>query len=155
MQTKLRRYRSSLTTNGVGIVSFGIWSAIKLILMLMNDIFSTSLIDFESTVVYFLTLFIIFLFAIIVLGLHLYIGKRAYREAIDGANGSLYLIIIALLIPIVFFEIIVLLSGMKEDNDDYLTACISISIDLVKALILIDTIYSAIMSRRLAKKLAQ
>ena len=32
METKLRRYRSSLVTNGIGIINFGLWSLIKVII---------------------------------------------------------------------------------------------------------------------------
>ncbi len=30
MEAKLRRYRSSLVTNGIGIITFGLWSLIKI-----------------------------------------------------------------------------------------------------------------------------
>lgn len=152
---KLRRYRGSLVSNGKGIIYFGAWSVIKSILSIMRNpesILSNST-DYPTWVAILSTLLLFFSVSFIAFAVNLYIGRASCKEGLNGKKGSFYLVVAGVVAMIdIGFLLIYLVTGLSG-GEDFDLALAAFLVDLTKSVLLIDIIYTAIMSRRMEKKL--
>ena len=162
MDTKLRRYRGSLVTNGGCIIAFGLWSALKFVITFItdSDLFNYEINDHAEGSEYALILkilTIIFVASIIafILYIHIYIGRSSYREGLSEKTGSFYLVITFIVAVIVLFEMVLYLVPRDNIEENFISLLAAFFIDLTKELLLVDTLYVAVMSRHIAKKIAK
>lgn len=88
----------------------------------------------------------------IIFAVHLYIGLSAYKEGINGKKGSFYLVIAGIMALIMCMTMTIYFIP-RDDADSFTVSSIAaFFIDLTTVVILVDIIYAALMSRRLAKK---
>lgn len=89
----------------------------------------------------------------IIFAVHLYIGLSAYKEGINGKKGNFYLVAAGIMALVLCLTMT--LYFVPQDNADLFTMSniAAFFIDLTTVIILVDMIYAALMSRRLAKKL--
>lgn len=160
MEKKLRRYRNSLVTNGIGIITFGLWSMIKFIMStVMQPIEFDDSVNDEMTEPIIKIIAIVIVAAIVVIiltiifAVHFYIGLSAYREGINGKKGSFYLVTAGIMALIMCMTMTVYFVPQDDTNSFTLSSIAAFFIDLTTIIILVDMIYAALMSRRLAKKL--
>lgn len=160
MEAKLRRYRSSLVTNGIGIITFGLWSLIKFIMSTVVqpvEFDDAAIQEMADPTLKIIALIIVGALVVIILAIifavHFYIGLSAYKEGINGKKGSFYLVAAGIMALIMCMTMTIYF--VPQDNADTFTLSniAAFFIDLTTVIILVDTIYAALMSRRLAKKL--
>ncbi len=158
MQTKLRRYRNSLVTDGGGIIAFGLWGVIKFIISYFSDsLFSSTDLDDEianSTFYIVMSVMLMIIIISIILSINCYIGMSAYKEGINGKKGSFYLVAAAFLVLIVLGEMTLYFVPDSSNEIGLISRLAAFFIDLTKAIILLDMLYAAFMSRRISKKIA-
>ncbi len=157
METKLRRYRSSLVTNGIGIINFGLWSLIKVIIAaVVNPSNYTESIDDEivnTPAFIFGTIIILIIILAILIFPYLYIGLSAYREGVRGKKGSGYLIFAGIILLVTILQMVFYFFPQDSYEMSVSTYVASFLIDFTTIILLLDTIYAAIMSRKLSKLL--
>ena len=85
--------------------------------------------------------------------MHLYIGLSAYREGINGKKGSFYLVAAGIMALIMCITMTIYFVPWDDAGSFTVLSIAALFIDLTTVVILVDMIYAAIMSRRLAKKL--
>ena len=160
MEKKLRCYRSSLVTNGIGIITFGLWSIIKFIMSMVmqpinfEDAANDEMADPAAKIIALIIVgAIVVIILAIIFAVHLYIGLSAYKEGINGKKGSFYLAVAVVMALAICLTMT--LYFVPHDNTEGVTMSniAAFFIDLTTVVILIDTIYAALMSRKLAKKL--
>lgn len=157
---KLRRYRASLVTDGIGIITFGLWSIIKIIMTLLMQPFDLQLSDSETIsdptermlVIVFAVVFVIISVAII-LGIHMFVGLSAYREGRNGKKGSFYIVAAGLMAIFICLTMTLYFVSTDGGQTVSLTSIAAFIIDLTTVILLLDMIYAAFMSRKLAIQL--
>ena len=160
MEKKLRRYRGSLVTNGIGIIVFGVWSILKLVLSLVIDPLDLNIAGDEyttdqlaDTIALVIVVIIFIIILTIVLLVHLYVGFSAYKEGIYGIKGSFYLVLVVIMALIDCCTLVLYLFLKDNSTNDSQVQFAAFIIDITTVVVLIDTLYTAIMSRKLAKQL--
>ena len=160
MEKKLRRYRSSLVTNGIGIITFCLWSLIKFIMSMVVqpvEFDDAANLEMADPTLKIITLIIVGAIIVIIIAIifavHLYIGLSAYREGINGKKGSFYLVAAGIMALIMCMTMTIYFVPRNDAGSFTVSSIAAIFIDLTTVVILVDMIYAAIMSRRLAKKL--
>ncbi len=160
MEKKLRRYRGSLVTNGIGIIVFGVWSILKLVLSLVIDPLDLNIAGDEyttdqlaDTIALVIVVIIFIIILTIVLLVHLYVGFSAYKEGIYGKKGSFYLVLVVIMALIDCCTLVLYLLPKDYSTNDSQVQFAAFIIDITTVVVLIDTLYTAIMSRKLAKQL--
>lgn len=151
----IRRYNSNIRLSGRFFIFFGLWSVIRVILMLtMNSgvkdaVFEDIEVD-EADKWLFLVILII-VFAVIfmaVMGFHLFIGICAIRYGSGKSKNILFLILAAVDIVIVLISL-----PFNLDTTYYGIASVVAStvVDLTMVFLLSDMIWSAIKVKSLIK----
>ncbi len=156
MDKKLRRFRNALVINGWGIVAFGVWSVIKLILIFISNPPSFEVAETDAIVKIISKIFLIAALIIVItciLSIHLYIGRSASREGINGKRGSFYLVAAVFVFLILLCEMVLYFVPDESGKIALIGKLAAFFIDLTKTVIMVDTLYSAFMSRKLANKL--
>ena len=98
MERELRKNESTLASVGTGIMWFGIWSAIKSILIFVSNVTGTTgdLAKFEGmehAVAVVVLVMIMALMVIIPLKFHFYVGRAARAEARGEKRKGAYIVI--------------------------------------------------------------
>ena len=160
VSVKLRRYRASLVTDGVGIITFGLWSIIKMIVTVLMQPVDVGLSSIETIsdptekllVIVIAIVFVLIIVAII-LGIHLYIGISSYREGLHGKKGSFYLVAAGFLAFIICISMTLYFVSPDDSQALTITSIAAFIIDLTTVILLLDMIYAAFKSRKLTIQL--
>ncbi len=121
-----RKNKDTLLITGNGVIAFGSWSIIRLILyMIVNRHLITMIIEqsvtfsrddlpmdraFFERLVFILLLVVLFIISLILLLLHFYVGLSARAEALKKKNGHFYLFLSILMIAGTVFSVLYSLS---------------------------------------------
>ena len=171
-QAKLRKYEHTLAISGVGVMAFGIWSVIKAaiyyILVPVKEVgrafYDMTMLPDEAAVFSdksygYLAISGIMLFLLIDLLLRLYIGRAAFqdgrkirRRRITYVIAAMFVTVGAIASPILEFFAFGS-DTASEWNQMVDTGSVSVIIELTSLLVLIELIVSAIMVRKLRKRL--
>ena len=150
----IRRYLNNIRISGVYYILFGVWTALKiLILSTMNrkyaaEIFAGIDPDIEEWIVklVYAVLFLIMFF--IVMMVHLYVGLNALKFSKGKTKKKGFLIVSVFIIGIHILAIISSLDEIKDISD---TVIASILLDLTAVYLLSDMIYSAVKVKSIRK----
>ncbi len=149
---KLRRYEDDLNVSGKGVIIMGFWSVIKTVLEFFYGTSFKPTTEAPDTVPYVVEQYITFLFilflSVIVIGLHLYIGRNAMNAAVGKPHKKGYLIatIIVLVILIAFMPAY---TEQLKDLEHIDTTVAAILVDLTTAYLYISVIRSTLNIRKL------
>lgn len=152
MKAKTRRLENNLVTLGTGIIAFGLWAFIKLLLtvfFLGNTYFKDTakedrLAALIATVVV----------AVLMLLIYVWLGLSARAEGKGKKKNPFYLIVVGLIslfnIVTIPLSILYLLTEFNEIEDP-LTVFVTIIIDVTRIIFLIQLIYSSVLLRKIRK----
>lgn len=155
-EVKLRRYSTSLTISGYGVIAFGLWSIVKTILLsVMHPEVAGILPDEETGIsrdVYIaLMICIMVLLLGFDLGLRIYIGLSARAEGNGKKKHITYLVFAAFLLTA---SLLSLLTGLDiDDYDSILDFLVSLLVEITSMAAVLELIYSSVRVRLLRKKL--
>ena len=120
MQANLRRYRDNLRSTGMGVIAFGIWTAIKLLLsyFLMPEYWSDLRTMAESNRgLMVVTIVVISSIIAVDMGIRILIGRSAIAESADGKKRNLYIVVTIVMMLISLFSIVILLFLSGETSN--------------------------------------
>ena len=161
VHTKSRRYKNNMIYSGMGYIVFGLWSAVKAFMTLtMNpEVYKylISEIDTEAvseSAVKLVTGILFAIVCIILLLIHVYIGRSAIRYAKGKKKSTFFLgvVVIAAILTIAsipgYFD--PKNAALPDTGDSSFAAFF---VDITMLFILFDILYSAVMLKRIKKRL--
>lgn len=153
MGAKTRRLENNLVTLGTGIIAFGLWAFIKLILtvMLLGSDYYEDVGEEDQLLVAIAT----WVVAILTVLMYVWLGMSARAEGKGKRKNPVYLFFVGIIsvysFTVILIETIYLITEFKT-IDDPLTLIISIIIDVTRMIFLIELIYSSVALRRIRKQ---
>ena len=160
---KYRRIRNVLSTAGFGVIAFGIWSIIRVVLRVafsrqaqpdidpneLDSMISQSGDDVKTFLLVLLILVIVF--AAIEIALRLFVGLSARSEGRGKKKSIAYVIVAGILIP--YYVISVIYNFMSFDYvNGIVDNIISMIMDITSTIALIEVFVAAIRIRVMRKK---
>lgn len=165
VETKIRKYQSILICSGIGVILFGVWSIVRLVLMvymdeahLLNLIGASDMMtirnDIDVETIKKVAISFSFAFLTFDLIARIYIGMSAIKEGRGQYKKRITYIVIAVICALISVsadvnEVVAFFRG-KEEFESFLSAAIDISIHVAS----IEIIVAAIKVRALNKKLS-
>ncbi|MBR5381596.1 MAG: hypothetical protein IK136_03140 [Oscillospiraceae bacterium] len=158
METALRRKRSALRILGIAVVAFALWSAVKPFLLMlmvqsdeMDEVFSAPT-GVELAVV----IGIFFLFALMGIGLRLYVGLSARAEGMGKRRRRGYVftafLILAFRLLLYAGYVVALSRGITPDSFE---AASSLLVEIGSTLTLGATAFTALKVRKMSQQMAR
>ena len=154
IERHLRKSQNNLVVIGYGVIAFGLWSVIKIVLYtaLNTDI---NMISAEggtvSVVLFWIMMFILLAFG---LSLRLYVGFSAVYEG-RGRKKRFGYIILALLLALTSFALVAAnLAAFGSDESPGKTV-VTIIVEASSSIMLIEMAIFAVRVKRLGRKLAE
>ncbi len=152
MGTMLRKYQSDLVTGGVGVLMFGLWDIIKIIMMysFMPEQYGHELDSLPEPVAFFCYFLIFFLVFFTIAFFHVYVGVCAIAEGTNGkgTGGLLYILISFVLAITAISEIfIVLIFPPPSEAPD--SIIVSFIVSLTATYMYLQIAYAGIRVRRI------
>ena len=164
---KIIRYRNTLYITGSGISALGLWSALRLVLGILispQTLFTPEITEkFSGIVGVIVVLVILALVTAPLLGLYLFVGKKAREEGLGKKKNPLYIALcdnlaalILLLASLHIFSIIYWFIGLTGAipslQDNIIGLIVSMIVDATAAVTLGEMCMSAVMIRVYEKK---
>lgn len=149
---KKRRLENNLVTLGTGIIAFGLWAFIKLVLtvIFVGSAYYEDTTEEDQLAVIIAT----WVVAILTLLMYVWLGFSARAEGKGKQKHPFYLIVVGMIslysITVILLETFYLLSEINH-IEDTLTFFVTIIIDVTRMIFLIELIYSSV-SLRIIKK---
>ena len=160
MQIRLRKSCDTLKIVGRGVIVFGIWSIVKVILSstlqwngIYADMENTGVNETEAKLAYWT---ILLLLIGIDLGVRLFIGQSAIAEADGKEKGWLYLAISFL--GVVFSFTAIVPAGFlfgAYSGQPLLNVCITLIVEITANITMAEMCVSAVRIRKMRRQLAE
>ena len=165
IQQQYRRIRSILRQSGFGVIIFGLWSIIRVVLQAFfnngtkveNEATPTitaggAEIPVDAGWIVVAVLIAIFGFLIVEVGLRLFVGFSARSEAMGKKKSIAYIIVAGILIPFYAFSAVYNIMTMNFLDGYVIDMIITIILDVSSLIALIELFVSGIRLRGLRKK---
>lgn len=152
MEAKKRRLENNLVTLGTGIIAFGLWAFIKLLLTVffLGNAYFKDTAEEDRLAALIVTLVV----AVLMLLMYVWLGLSARAEGKGKKKNPFYLIVVGLIslfnIVTISLSILYLLTEFNEIEDP-LTVFVTIIIDVTTMIFLIQLIYSSVLLRKIRK----
>ena len=152
MEAKKRRLENNLVTLGTGIIAFGLWAFIKLLLTVffLGNAYFKDTAEEDRLAALIVTLVV----AVLMLLMYVWLGLSARAEGKGKKKNPFYLIVVGLIslfnIVTIPLSILYLLTEFNEIEDP-LTVFVTIIIDVTTMIFLIQLIYSSVLLRIIGK----
>ena len=155
---ELRRRQSILSTTGLGVIAFGLWSFLKLNLYFLlgsDTLFGDIEFDpaFSRRVVLAASYVICMIVACIILLLHVRVGRGAIAEAKDGPKRYHYMGLAIGMAVFYIFSVALSLFTLDFDSSSFPDYLASILVDATSAIMLIELVASARRVRSIRQEL--
>lgn len=157
IQKELRRNRHTLAIVGTGVIVFGVWSVVKTILMLFLRV-DDPLVDVADEIpdgmlpyVIFYIMFSVILLAVI--GLRLFIGLSARREASGKKEGWFYIVLAFLLAILSASTTAYSFLHPGEDSGAFNDSSVAaVLVDLTSIFTYVELVYTAVRVKKLKRQ---
>lgn len=153
MNVKLRKTEVNLVTLGTGVIFFGAWAFIKLVLT--TFLYDTPLMGELSGAELVAAYIILFLVAGVAFLIHFYIGMSARAEGKGKRKSLFYIILTGIIVliglPIFLFEAVLLFAGDHSLSHIIIT----LIIEATSQIIMLEVFIYAIKVRWMRRKEAQ
>lgn len=153
MGAKTRRLESNLVTLGTGIIAFGLWAFIKLILtvILLGNAYYEDAGEEDQLAVVIST----WVIAVLTVMMYVWLGMSARAEGKGKHVKPVYLFFTGMIcvygLAMILLETFYLITDFI-DIDDPLILIITIFIDVTRMIFLIQLIYSSVALRKIRKQ---
>ena len=154
-QATLRRFEYALVVLGTGILAFGGWSIIKMVLLILLQDEEAQrkafLIDpSDSLILFYIALAIVMCFDLLI---RFYVFKSARKESFGGKPRNGYLVVTALMLLLSGASIIVIILNIPALDENTFDSFVSLIIETTSFVIQGMLIYSAVQVRALRKEM--
>lgn len=164
-QIKIRKSQNTLIVVGTGTVLFSIWSAVKLlsvVFLLRQEIVEAifkqtgTAEDIPENILFWVVAVLCIIFALVVMGIRIYVGLSAIAEG-QGKKRSIFYIIIAVLMILLTTLSVCMSFFIAKDPDQFsvLTGDQSFSamiIDATSVIMLTQMVVSALRIRQFNRR---
>lgn len=156
MGAKTRRLENNLVTLGTGVIAFGLWAFIKLILtvILLGSAYYEDTGEEDQLAVVIST----WVIAILTVLMYVWLGMSAQAEGKGKHVKPVYLFFAGMIcvygLAMILLEAFYLITDFI-DIDDPLILVITIFIDVTRMIFLIQLIYSSVALRKIRKQAKQ
>lgn len=153
MGAKTRRLENNLVTLGTGIIAFGLWAFIKLLLtvMFLGSAYFADSPEEQRLAVVIAT----WVVAVLTLLMYVWIGLSARAEGKGKRKKPVYLFVVGMIsvygFVMILIEVYFIITEFNRITDP-LTLFISTVIDVTRMIFLIELIYSSVSLRRIRKQ---
>lgn len=153
MGAKTRRLENNLVTMGTGIIAFGLWAFIKLILtvMFLGSAYFQDTPEEDQFAIAIAT----WVVAVLTVLMYVWLGMSARAEGKGKHKKPIYLVfvgIISLYSMVVILAETITLIFMFNEIEDLLTLFVTIIIDVTRMVFLIELIYFSVSLRKIRKQ---
>lgn len=148
-----RRLENNLVTLGTGIIAFGLWAFIKLLLTVM--FVGSAYFEDTAEEYRFITMIATWVIAILILLMYVWLGLSARAEGKGKQKKPFYLFVVGIISLYSFFGILLetfYLFTQFNNMEDPLTVFVTIIIDVTRMVFLIELIYSSVSLRKIRKQ---
>lgn len=153
MGAKTRRLENNLVTLGTGIIAFGLWAFIKLILTVVflgSAYFEDS--PEERRLIVMIATWVI---AVLTLLMYVWLGLSARAEGNGKKKKPVYLFVDSIIsvygFVMILIEVFIIITKFNEIDDPF-SLFITIIIDVTRMIFLIELIYSSVTLRKIRKE---
>lgn len=153
MGAKTRRLENNLVTLGTGIIAFGLWAFIKLILTVVflgSAYFEDS--PEERRLAVMIATWVI---AVLTLLMYVWLGLSARAEGNGKKKKPVYLFVVSIIsvygFVMILIEVFIIITKFNEIGDPF-SLFITIIIDVTRMIFLIELIYSSVTLRKIRKQ---
>ncbi len=150
MEAAIRKYQSDLMTGGNGVILFGLWSIIKVIMTYTltdttNLYINEDLPEYVMAAIYFVVFFVV----LYLIGLlHVYVGLCAISEGTGMKSGKLYIVLSILMAVADLCDIFIAFTTKDAIVKNY-SLFVSALVDITASAMYLQIAYAAIRIRRL------
>lgn len=153
MGAKTRRLENNLVTLGTGIIAFGLWAFIKLILTVVflgSAYFEDS--PEERRLAVMIATWVI---AVLTLLMYVWLGLSARAEGNGKKKKPVYLFVVGIIsvygFVMILIEVFIIITKFNEIGDPF-SLFITIIIDVTRMIFLIELIYSSVTLRKIRRQ---
>lgn len=153
MGAKTRRLENNLVTLGTGIIAFGLWAFIKLILTVVflgSAYFEDS--PEERRLAVMIATWVI---AVLTLLMYVWLGLSARAEGNGKKKKPVYLFVVGIIsvygFVMILLEVFLMITKFNKIDDPF-SLFITIIIDVTRMIFLIELIYSSVTLRKIRKQ---
>lgn len=151
-RAKLNKYRTNLTVSGTGIILFGVWDVVKLIMeTIMGTDGADEMIRREDGGVSILSVTILILVMALILYIHFRIGRAAIANARGEARTNGYLVGCVIIAAITVLGFFLYGYAIATGTSTVSQVMISAIVDVTFLLNLIDMIRATMLIRKYEK----
>ena len=154
MGAKTRRLENNLVTLGTGIIAFGLWAFIKLILTVVflgSAYFEDTAEEYRFIAVMIAT----WVVAVLTLLMYVWLGLSARAEGNGKKKKPVYLFVVGIIsvygFVMILIEVFIMITKFNEIDDPF-SLFITIIIDVTRMIFLIELIYSSVTLRKIRKQ---
>ena len=163
---ELRRNQDKLINIGMGVIAFGVWSAVRTMMQMyvqrqdyikqIKDGMETMSTEeqemFSDAFIFGIFFAMMFVALAVGMGLRLYVGLSARSEGFGKKKGYGYLIVGFILEVIWIMSIVSSFTNSSDDFYDPLEQVVIVLIDITSVVIMIELFISAFRVKRMRKK---
>ena len=153
MGAKTRRLENNLVTLGTGIIAFGLWAFIKLILTVVflgSAYFEDS--PEERRLIVMIATWVV---AVLTLLMYVWLGLSARAEGNGKKKKPVYLFVVGIIsvygFVMILIEVFIMITKFNKIDDPF-SLFITIIIDVTRMIFLIELIYSSVTLRKIRKQ---
>lgn len=153
MGAKTRRLENNLVTLGTGIIAFGLWAFIKLILTVVflgSAYFEDS--PEERRLAVMIATWVV---AVLTLLMYVWLGLSARAEGNGKKKKPVYLFVVGIIsvygFVMILLEVFLMITKFNKIDDPF-SLFITIIIDVTRMIFLIELIYSSVTLRKIRKQ---
>ena len=160
-EVKLRRYQNLLTLSGLGVIVFGLWSILKvfLILLLNDDTFSEMIEAAEvpdNSVTRLILYLLLAVLPLIDFSMRLFVGLSARSESFGKKRGCAYIVFAALIVLSSLISVVFIFFDTPLTNiSSVLELVVSVFVEATATVVMIELLVSAITVKKLNKELGE
>lgn len=153
MGAKTRRLENNLVTLGTGIIAFGLWAFIKLILtvVFLGSAFFEDSPEERRLAVMIAT----WVVAVLTLLMYVWLGLSARAEGNGKKKKPVYLFVVGIIsvygFVMILIEVFFMITEFNKIGDPF-SFFITIIIDVTRMIFLIELIYSSVTLRKIRKQ---
>ncbi len=161
-ETELRRGQNTLFILGGGVIAFGLWSVVKMIMYFAVDPLKYFQVDDIPQEYRLLVMALVYgIVALIVgldVGLRIYVGLSARAEARGKKKSRAYIIVAALMaagnLLLFLGSLLIIIFNPDTAPDNILDTLVSVIVDITAQITLIELFFTARNVQRLRKLLS-
>nr|WP_316623417.1 hypothetical protein [uncultured Ruminococcus sp.] len=151
-EIKMRRYQNLLTVSGLGVIIFGLWTALKTILLLFLQ---EDMVDDLPDGLFYRVLFFTLIGGVLLIDflIRLFVGLSARAEGFGKKKGYGY-IVVAILIAIASLASLVLIFFDTADRS-ILELIVSFIVEATSMIATVELLVAAFTVKKLKKELGE